>query len=772
MDEARLFDEFRSRPSEKALVDLLRNAQDTVYTLCFHILRHPQNAEDAAQRVFLELLDALPRIADAAHFRRWIHKASFHVALDMKRRQETQRAHASELARRWQATPDEDAQTIHEHLELLEGDLRAMVVEHYFDRKPLEAMASERGCSVVAVWKKLQKALDRLKRSLVRTQREGAALGLANYLDHLSPIPAPTSLITREIEAKVSQAVAKASAAQTLILGGIALKTKTVVAALVIALSALSSVPVMLSHRRGAEQQPIVKAREKRPLVGANEAAPADLSRDVVVSVEIPEPVVDKFATSGEFYMAFRKSLYLLDDLSRWRALRSVGFPLTDEQFRDEMDRVGFKRGTASFVNILQQRLLEAWAKRDPHQAAEFFRALPGSLAELAKRDLLNAVLSTWAAADSREALKFAEKLPEGDGRRSLANHIAAIDHPAQFAHQVLGMEKEERWAALEYLAASWAQVDPRETLRWGASLPGELERGHFLEIAVARWAAIDLGAAAAWAGSRQELLRIVIQTGASANPQDAAGMLRLLDSNHPNTANAVEAIGRAWVERDVTEGLKFLKSSGAVGELTLMRAAELDPRQTLAWVTQNPEGEHLQKMLESVFRGWALSDRATPEEALAIIRTMPEQGRTRHIQSLVYGMAESDPAAAAAFAVALPPEAVSYDSLGERWAYRDMATASSWARGLTERTNRDEAIAGILRLAKTWDPPLAVSLAAEISRPESRRDTFQSILRSAQSQPPKGISLDQFIRSTLNSWAQKDPVEAAQWEAGSGTRH
>src|SRR6185436_17750268 len=91
MDEVKRFEAFRSRPTQETLVDLLRGCQGTVYNLCSQVLRHPQNAEDASQKVFMTILDQLPRISDGQHFRRWLRTVCLHVSLDLKRKQETVR---------------------------------------------------------------------------------------------------------------------------------------------------------------------------------------------------------------------------------------------------------------------------------------------------------------------------------------------------------------------------------------------------------------------------------------------------------------------------------------------------------------------------------------------------------------------------------------------------------------------------------------------------------------------------------------------------------
>jgi hypothetical protein len=51
-----------SGPAGRRCWDSSGTHQDTVYNLCFQVLRQSQNAQDAAQQVLLSLLGALPKI--------------------------------------------------------------------------------------------------------------------------------------------------------------------------------------------------------------------------------------------------------------------------------------------------------------------------------------------------------------------------------------------------------------------------------------------------------------------------------------------------------------------------------------------------------------------------------------------------------------------------------------------------------------------------------------------------------------------------------------
>ena len=76
-----LFQEYQNRPSPDALVSLLRACADPVYNFCFQVLRHRQDAEDAAQIVLLKLIAELPSARDIDRFDRWMYRVAINTAL-------------------------------------------------------------------------------------------------------------------------------------------------------------------------------------------------------------------------------------------------------------------------------------------------------------------------------------------------------------------------------------------------------------------------------------------------------------------------------------------------------------------------------------------------------------------------------------------------------------------------------------------------------------------------------------------------------------------
>jgi RNA polymerase sigma-70 factor (ECF subfamily) len=68
-----------------ALEQLVALHKRPLFVLCYGILGHPDDAEDAVQETFLRALRALPRFRGDAAFRTWLYRIAVNVCLEWKR---------------------------------------------------------------------------------------------------------------------------------------------------------------------------------------------------------------------------------------------------------------------------------------------------------------------------------------------------------------------------------------------------------------------------------------------------------------------------------------------------------------------------------------------------------------------------------------------------------------------------------------------------------------------------------------------------------------
>jgi len=75
-----------SNGDTSAFGELVLKYQDKIYNLCRHMLGNPQDAEDAAQEVFLKAFQALPRFQPEASLYTWLYRIATNTCIDFKRK--------------------------------------------------------------------------------------------------------------------------------------------------------------------------------------------------------------------------------------------------------------------------------------------------------------------------------------------------------------------------------------------------------------------------------------------------------------------------------------------------------------------------------------------------------------------------------------------------------------------------------------------------------------------------------------------------------------
>ena len=76
-----------STDDARSFVRLYHQYKHRVYAYCYRLLRHPQNAEDAAQETFLKIHRSLGQVENAASLQAWIFAIARNEAYTILRRQ-------------------------------------------------------------------------------------------------------------------------------------------------------------------------------------------------------------------------------------------------------------------------------------------------------------------------------------------------------------------------------------------------------------------------------------------------------------------------------------------------------------------------------------------------------------------------------------------------------------------------------------------------------------------------------------------------------------
>ena len=185
MDPDREFLEYRRNPGRETLLALLRSRQEFVYRVCLHVLRHPQDAEDAAQDVLLEITREADRLRDLRQFRHWLGRVALHTALDHRKRRARRARREEAKAAMKNNAHDESVAAVHDALARLSDEDRALILEKYFEGATLETLAARSGVSTVTVWRRLALAIDRLKQRLAQAGLAAVIPGLESILESI-----------------------------------------------------------------------------------------------------------------------------------------------------------------------------------------------------------------------------------------------------------------------------------------------------------------------------------------------------------------------------------------------------------------------------------------------------------------------------------------------------------------------------------------------------------------------------------------------------------
>lgn len=756
-DMREAFDAYKAQAGRDRLLRLLEHSQDTIYNLCYQVLHHAQEAEDAAQQVFLEILDHLGEIPDGPHFHAWVRQVSLRTALNRRRSERRRWAHEQRAAlmnEERDRAPAEDGSPVHEHLLGLGETDRSLLLDYYYEGKKLEALASERGCSTTAAWKRLEKARDALRQSLVTAGALGAVAGMDSVLDAMEPVAAPAGLIKPTVLAKAAALATAGVGGVLLVTGGMSVKAITTISVAV--LLAGASLLMFSGLRRAAAPGPTPAASEastraKRPKPSLKSVAlpAAPLAR--VPEIPAAAPV---FKDVKEFWEALGSALLKVDDPARWSALRALGIPLSDAEFQAAMVKARGTKGRSRFAWSLFDQIVETWTAKDPRGVLAFFMSFPDArLSAPGVQEAMNGrteavwkATALWSRREPAAARSYMQaRLDAIDqavqngawppafnyGFDIRCREIDARANPREFGDKL--MREPNPYAesqTFHLLGQVWGELDPQEAIRWGSEVRTP-ERWWFFESLGRSWARTDPQAALKWARSLfdktdgNSILGDAVEAASLAHPEIALAMARL----DPQTSEATYlAIAKGWAATDPQAAAELLLSRPRTADgglpglkgLILEWAKSDDPKIVFDWVLKNATAGDRPALLSSLAAGWVESSRDAAADALALAKGVPAEERVPVLREFGTAWATVDPVRAAAWV--LSTEGLMSRALGSQLAVQlgfHGQDNIEWARSLPSGESRDWALYSALTSPRQVpDVRRTIALTGEIEDP------------------------------------------------------
>ncbi len=159
---------------EAALAALVRRHQGRVFSIAFHVLGDPAQAEEVAQDVFLRLFRRLGRIDGPEHLVRWLRQVASRRAIDALRRNRLRAAVPLDAVPELATTPADPylAHRLRRLVAALPGHQRLALALRYGEGLTPQEMAAVLGLPVNTVKSRLQRALARLRRGLEPGEEE------------------------------------------------------------------------------------------------------------------------------------------------------------------------------------------------------------------------------------------------------------------------------------------------------------------------------------------------------------------------------------------------------------------------------------------------------------------------------------------------------------------------------------------------------------------------------------------------------------------------
>lgn len=175
-----------AEPSDEALVErylrgdrgafaqLVERHERRVYNLAFRMLGRREDADDAVQDTFVTCLRKLSSFRGASTFTTWLHRVTLNVCYDALRKRGRERPEEEAPER---AAPDDPASEavaavdVHQALQRVAEDFRAVLVLHDIQGRPYEEIAEAIGVPVGTVKSRLHRARLALAEALGVEQR-------------------------------------------------------------------------------------------------------------------------------------------------------------------------------------------------------------------------------------------------------------------------------------------------------------------------------------------------------------------------------------------------------------------------------------------------------------------------------------------------------------------------------------------------------------------------------------------------------------------------
>jgi RNA polymerase sigma-70 factor (ECF subfamily) len=167
-DEVLAAEAAREGSDGPAFVELLSRYRERVWRVCYRLLGHADDAQDAAQEVFVRLFTERARFQGRSKYATWVHGVAVRTCLMFRRSRGRRRRHEAAVA--GQATcvsPSHEpglSLDLRQMLDRLDEEDRALVILKYCENYSYDELAEIFGLSTAACKMRVSRAKEKLQR--------------------------------------------------------------------------------------------------------------------------------------------------------------------------------------------------------------------------------------------------------------------------------------------------------------------------------------------------------------------------------------------------------------------------------------------------------------------------------------------------------------------------------------------------------------------------------------------------------------------------------
>ena len=169
--------------NQTAFSQIVEKYQKPVYNICFHMLKNGEEAEDAAQEVFLRAFSKLDTYDESRQFSTWLFAIASHYCMDRWKKRRFQLVSWDDLKNmlsdREASQPEkvmmniEASQEVHDMLQTLRPDYRMVVILKYWHGMSYEEIAQTMDTTVSTIKSKLFRARKMMAKAVEKEQTQG-----------------------------------------------------------------------------------------------------------------------------------------------------------------------------------------------------------------------------------------------------------------------------------------------------------------------------------------------------------------------------------------------------------------------------------------------------------------------------------------------------------------------------------------------------------------------------------------------------------------------